>query len=64
MNTLAPNDLETRIADVAVAITTHAKSNQKKRLRSALAELAALKSQRSMSVIHRLDVENGLEDLV
>ena len=57
-------DLETQIADTVIAITTLAKSNQKKRLRSALAELAELKAQRSLSVIHRIDCENGLGELV
>ena len=67
MHTIHPfspdDDLEARIADVVITTTALAKAQQKKRLRQALAELASLKSQRSLSVIHRLDFENGLGDL-
>ena len=67
MNTihaLSPDcDLEARIADVVITTTALAKAKQKYRLRQALAELAELKAQRSMSVIHQLDCERGLGDL-
>lgn len=56
-------DLEARIADVVITTTALAKAKQKNRLRQALAELASLKAQRSLSVIHRLDCEIGLGDL-
>ena len=62
MNTITQSDLETRIADAVVNVTALAKSNQKKRLRSALAELASLKAKRSPSVIYQLDCEKGLGD--
>ncbi len=57
-------DLEARIADVVITTTALAKAKQKYLLRQALAELASLKAQRSLSVINRLDCENGLGDLL
>ncbi len=79
MQTIHPfsrdDDLEARIANM-VATTTHlvdaiksarravsTKAKQKNRLRQAFAELAELKAQRSLSVIHRLDCQVGLGDL-
>ncbi len=56
-------ELEARIAEVVITTTALAKVKQKKRLRQALAELASLKAQRNLSVIHRLDCENGLGEL-
>ncbi len=56
-------ELEARIADVVITTTALAKAKQKYLLRQALAELADLKAQRSMSVIHRLDCERGLSNL-
>ncbi len=61
---LPDGDLEARIADVVITTTALAKAKQKYLLRQALAELAELKRQRHPSVIHRLDCENGLGDLV
>ena len=63
MDTVTEIELETRISDTAVMITALAKSNQKKPLRKALAELACLKANRSMFVIHQLDLEKGLDSL-
>lgn len=62
METIPLDDLETQIADTAVTITVLAKSNKKKPLRKALAELASLKAKRSPSVIYQLDWKKGLGD--
>ncbi len=56
-------ELESRIADLVITTTALAKAKQKYLLRQALAELAELKSRRSMSVIHQLDCERGLSNL-
>lgn len=58
------SDLEVRIAHVVITTTALAKGKQKFLLRQALAELAELKAQRSLSVIHGLDCERGLGDLL
>ena len=63
MNTIAQSDLETRIADTAVTVTALAKANKKKPLRSALAELASLKANRSPAIMYQLDCEKGLDSL-
>ncbi len=57
-------DLEARIADLVITTTALAKAKQKKRLRQAFAELADLKAQRTLLVIHKLDRERGLGDLL
>ena len=61
---LPDGDLEARIAKVVITTTALAKAKQKYLLRQALAELASLKSQRSLSAIHKLDCEIGLGDLL
>ncbi len=58
------DDLEARIAEVVITTTALAKAKQKNRLRQAFADLGRLKAQRSLSVIHRLDFESGLGDLL
>ena len=63
MNIITESELETRIADAAVTITVLAKSNKKKPLRKALAELASLKAKRSPAIIYQLDCDKGLGDL-
>ena len=68
---LCDDDLEARIADVVITTTSLVdaiKSSRrvvpkKKQLRQAFAELANLKAQRNMSVIHRLDCQIGLGDV-
>lgn len=57
-------DLEVRIAHVVITTTALAKAKQKYLLRQALAELAELKAQRTLLVIHKLDRERGLGDLL
>ena len=59
-------ELETKIAAVVAIISELAKDDQRdgRKLRRLFAELANLKAQRSPSVIHQLDCQIGLGELV
>ena len=69
---LCDDDLEARIANMVATTTslveaikpTRPVGPKKKQLRQAFTELAELKARRSPSVIHKLDCDIGLGDLV
>ena len=60
------DDLETKIAAVVAITTEFAKDGQRNRrkLRRLFADLAELKAKRNPSVIHRLESQIGLGELV